>query len=94
MAEMSIGQLVIAKAGRTSNEKFIVICIINEQYVYISDGKIHKIEKPKKKNIKHLMKTGYISEEIKNKIEANKKIYNCEVKSFLKSIDLYREQEV
>jgi len=33
---------------------FVVIKIVNERYLSISDGDLRKIENPKKKNIKHL----------------------------------------
>ena len=57
MNKATIGQLVIATAGRDANKKFIVICIINDQYVYISDGDTRKLENPKKKKLKHLKLT-------------------------------------
>lgn len=57
----SKGQVVISKAGRDKLRKFIIVDIINEDYVLICDGKLRKIEKPKLKKTKHLAKTSYIA---------------------------------
>jgi len=87
MQDMSIGQVVISTAGRDKDYKFVVLCIINDQYVYISDGDIRKSEKPKRKKIKHLRMLNYISEAIKDKLEAGGKPSNNEIRKLLKSID-------
>ena len=53
---MQVGRVVISKSGRDKNTWFVVIKVEN-QYVYIVDGKVRKLENPKKKNLKHLQKT-------------------------------------
>lgn len=53
---MQVGTVVISKSGRDKNNLFVVIKI-EGQYVYIVDGKIRRLENPKKKNKKHLQKT-------------------------------------
>ncbi|MFZ5353459.1 MAG: hypothetical protein ACOZCL_12165 [Bacillota bacterium] len=94
MKDISIGQYVESTAGHDSGRNFVVICIINSQYVYISDGYNKTVENPKKKKVKHLKKLNYISDEIKCKIESGRKVTNSEIRSFIKSINRYREQEV
>jgi ribosomal protein L14E/L6E/L27E len=87
MQDISIGQIVISTAGRDKDVKFVVSCIIDDQYVYISDGDIRKLEKPKKKKIKHLKKLNYVAEDIKGKLESEDKLSNSEIRKLLKSID-------
>jgi ribosomal protein L14E/L6E/L27E len=94
MNKATIGQLVIATAGRDTNRKFIITCIINDQYVYISDGDSRKLENPKKKKLKHLRLTKYISNEIMQGLQQNKKVTNSVISKCIKSLDSYREQEV
>lgn len=94
MHGFSVGQIVISAAGRDRGKKFIVLCIIDSQYVYISDGDIRPVENPKKKKVKHLAGTNYISQDIERKAETNQKITNSELRKRLKSMDGYREQEV
>jgi len=48
------GQLVISKAGRDHNRHFIVLQIVDEQFVLLVDGDLRKIENPKLKKTKHL----------------------------------------
>lgn len=48
-----IGRLVVSKAGHDKEKRYIVLRE-DEKYVYISDGRLHMIEKPKKKNKKHM----------------------------------------
>ena len=62
------GDLVISTAGRDKGRIFLVTEIDNK-FVFIIDGKLRKVGKPKKKNKKHLKKvlTGgliYLSERI------------------------------
>jgi large subunit ribosomal protein L14e len=87
MQDISIGQIVTSTAGRDKGDKFVVLCIIDDQYVYISDGDIRKLEKPKKKKLKHLKKLNYVAEDIKGKLEAKEKLSNSEIRKLLKSID-------
>lgn len=94
MNKATVGQLVIATAGRDANKKFIITCIIDDQYVYISDGDSRKIENPKKKKLKHLKLTKYVSEEIMQGIQQNTVITNSVINKCIKSLDSYREQEV
>ena len=74
--EISIGQIVKSKAGRDKDRNFIVLEILDEKYVLISDGDLRKIDKAKKKKIKHLMKYKVISSEIKARIDSDDKISN------------------
>lgn len=74
--EVTLGQFVKSKAGRDKNRVFIVVDIIDDLYVLIADGDLRKIEKPKKKKIKHLSKYNLISDEIKQRCEEKKKISN------------------
>jgi ribosomal protein L14E/L6E/L27E len=87
MQDLSIGQIVISTAGRDKGYKFVVLCIIDDKYVYISDGDIRKLEKPKKKKLKHLKKLDYVAENIKGKLESCDKPSNNEIRKLLKSID-------
>ncbi len=51
-----VGNVVISKSGRDKGVFFVVVEIC-EGFVYLADGKLRKLEKPKKKNQKHLQRT-------------------------------------
>ena len=53
MAEMKTACLVKSLAGHDKNEFYIIIRVQGE-YAYLSDGRKHPLDRPKRKNIKHL----------------------------------------
>ena len=55
MYSIQQGDLVISKVGRDSGKTFLVLKVENN-FVYIVNGKERKVSNPKKKNVKHLIK--------------------------------------
>ena len=47
------GSVVRAEAGRDGGGYFVVT-ELDEKYCFIADGKSRKLDKPKRKNIKHI----------------------------------------
>lgn len=90
--EVAIGQFVKSKAGRDKDRVFIVIDIIDELYVLIADGDLRKMEKVKKKKIKHLSKFNIISEEIVKRYDTNKKISNLMLRREIEKLGLHKTQ--
>lgn len=56
--ELSVGSVVISKAGRDKS-KFLAVVGIDEKGVYVCDGKERPLENPKRKNPIHLAATHY-----------------------------------
>lgn len=86
-----IGRLVYSKSGRDANRAFIIIGTIDENYVYICDGDLRTVEKPKKKKIKHLNITNIYIDEIKNKLEKKDRVSNREIKKCLQHMNSNKE---
>ena len=82
VSDYIIGQLVFSKSGRDKGKLFIVTCI-EEEYLYLADGKLRKIEAPKKKKKKHVQKTNSVVESIKEKIQEESKLNNADVRKAL-----------
>lgn len=78
-----IGKLVISKSGRDKGKYLLIIGIVDENYVYIVDGNLRRVEKPKLKKIKHLIFTNIINEDIKSFIESGNKISNPQIREFI-----------
>lgn len=91
MSNDYIGKVVYSKAGRDKKNCFIITGVLDEQYVYISDGSLRKVEKPKKKKLKHLSITKIVSEEIRDNLIYGKNISNVTVKNFLQSVCTNKE---
>lgn len=80
------GQIVYSKAGRDKAKPFIVFDI-EENYLYLVDGTIRTLEKPKKKKIKHVQIVNQIDYNIKKKLDENLYILNSDIR---KALEPYR----
>ena len=80
------GNIVLSKAGRDKDELFVVTQI-EENYVFLADGDIHKIENPKRKKIKHIEETPHFNENIASKLKSNSRVTNQELKRALKLLN-------
>ena len=75
-----IGQIVCSKAGRDKG-KFLVVVKEDFGTVCVCDGKERPLERPKRKNVKHLSFTNTVLES--NSFKTNK--------SLKKALAVYRE---
>lgn len=82
---IQLGSIVISTMGRDRGMYFIVIDT-DDEYVTLVDGNVRKIERAKKKKIKHIEMTELYSETIAKKIENKSKITNQDIKRTLKEI--------
>ena len=48
------GRVVLSTQGRDEGRYFIILEVIDDNFVYMADGLTRKIDHPKKKRIKHL----------------------------------------
>ena len=83
--ELQIGNIVISTMGRDKGLYFIVVGV-EENYVYLVDGSVRKVDKPKKKKIKHIELTSLYDENIAAKVKNKHKITNQDIKKALKEI--------
>ncbi|MCR1898645.1 KOW domain-containing RNA-binding protein [Irregularibacter muris] len=84
--DLLLGQVVYSLAGRDKGKFMVVMEKIDSQYVHISDGDIRKVDKAKKKKVKHLRKTNHIISTINKKLETGQKINNAEIRKKLKEL--------
>lgn len=88
LADLDIGQIVKSKAGRDKGRAFVVFGKIDAKHVSIVDGSLRRVDRPKKKQIKHLAKTNLISNEIRAAILNNEKISNAFIRKELERLGL------
>lgn len=86
-----IGKVVYSKAGRDQGKIFVILDVINDEYVNIIDGELRTVKRPKRKKIKHLKITNVVMKDVDELIESNDSIINIEVKRFLKNRDAIKE---
>lgn len=79
-----IGTLVKSKAGHDKGTIYVVVKE-DEKNVYVSDGCLKSVDKPKKKNIRHIqpIKKGG-SDELVNKLLQQMPVRNEEIKRTIK----------
>ncbi len=86
-----IGRIVYSKSGRDAKRYFIVVGALNEEYVYIADGRLRTVSKPKKKKVKHLIFTGEICDELAEAINSGVSITDSQLRDLLRSEDTNKE---
>jgi ribosomal protein L14E/L6E/L27E len=86
--DIMVGQYVRSKAGRDKDRIFVVTEVVDEKYVCIADGDLRRIEKPKKKKIRHLAVMGQVSETLKDKLSGDGKINNALVRREIEKLGL------
>lgn len=79
------GRVVVSTAGRDKNRYFVVLSV-KDSYCYISDGKVRKVDMPKKKKIKHLQVTGFFLEQIANSIATEQSVTNSMIRRSIAEI--------
>ncbi len=80
---VTLGQVVVSRAGRDTGGRFVVIKVVDEHFVQICDGDLRRIEKPKKKKIKHLEPTGETIKVLEEKLKSNARISNSDIRKAL-----------
>jgi ribosomal protein L14E/L6E/L27E len=85
---IQIGQYVRSKAGRDKNHIFLVMEVIDHEYVLVADGDVRRVESPKKKKIKHLYEYKQISDVVREKKTDDKKLTNLMVRKEIEKFDL------
>ncbi len=85
-----LGQFVVSKMGRDRGRLFVVVGREGDGYVYIADGATHKLGKAKRKNVKHLIVTEQVDEDIRAALEAGNSVTDEQLVTALR---VYRPQE-
>lgn len=83
-----LGQLVTSRAGRDQGKHFLVIAKKDEKWIWIANGSSHKVEKPKKKNISHLIIHSQLAQSIAEKLTRNESVTNRELRKALLQWDM------
>jgi len=86
--DLTIGQIVISKAGRDKGEAFVAValkCEKDGEYAFLADGDKRPLNNPKKKKRRHLQHTLTVDEEIANAIKNGKHLKDADFKTAIKS---------
>ncbi len=82
-----IGRVCCSKAGRDKGRWCIIYAVVDAAYVKIVDGKLRRIENPKRKKLKHLSLKKEIFGQIAEKI-VDGSLQNADIRKALQSLTL------
>lgn len=88
MEDVTLGQIVHSRAGRDKGRYFIVVGIIDSNYVLIADGDLRKISSPKKKKLMHLVCHDKFADDIRKSLIEGKRITDADIRKSLQSMGL------
>lgn len=78
-----VGKFAKSKAGHDKDQIYVILKE-DAEYVYLVDGKIKTIDKPKKKRKKHIQIILKEDENVSRKINENEMLTNEEIKVAIK----------
>ena len=81
---IEVGAIVVSRMGRDEGRSFVVVQVVDEDFVMLADGRLRTMDHLKKKRRKHLKTTGIVVEELRSRLEAGAVVENHEVRSWLK----------
>lgn len=81
--QLSIGQIVKSRAGRDKGGVFLVYELVDNEYVLLVDGKLRKIDNPKKKKQKHLTVYNTVLSDLIYRKDNDIKITNSYIRKLL-----------
>ena len=74
---LSEGEIVLSRAGRDRGRAFVILKLIDEDYVLLVDGRLRTLERPKKKKRRHLLKAS------ETRMELAGHLVNADFRKFL-----------
>lgn len=81
--DIAIGQVVKSRAGRDKGKIFLVLEIIDNEFVLVVDGNLRKLDNPKKKKLKHLIVYNTVLPELQYKLDNKHKTNNAYIRKLL-----------
>ena len=87
--KIDVGSVVLSLAGRDKGSYFVVIEVVNPNYVKISDGDSRPQTNSKLKKCKHLKPNGDVLSKISEKLNTQKQVFDAEIRSALR---VYNQQ--
>jgi ribosomal protein L14E/L6E/L27E len=79
-----IGQFATSKAGHDKGRLYVVVGQ-EDDFVYLSDGRLKGLDRPKKKRRKHIQPiNAQVEDSLQERLRAGEKVYPEEIKYALK----------
>lgn len=80
--EAAVGHIVVSLAGRDKERPFYVLKT-EDNFVYLADGKLRKLEACKRKNRRHVRVVSDETTVVSEKLRSGKEVLNSEMRKAL-----------
>jgi large subunit ribosomal protein L14e len=84
--ESVIGRFAWSIAGRDKGRLFIITAVADDNHVMVADGDIRRVEKPKKKKLKHLALTEKTAEVLAETFRNRKKPLDADLREAIRVV--------
>ena len=82
---VEVGRIVRSTAGRDKGRYFVIMDIIDEQYVHIADGDLRSKDRPKKKKLRHVKLCPEVLQSIAGKLKEGSRVFDAEIRSAIRA---------
>jgi large subunit ribosomal protein L14e len=82
-ARLRPGQLVTSRAGRDRGQAFIVLAILDDRFALVADGRLRRVGRPKRKNIRHLQPHGAVHPALAERLRQGQAVSDRDVRQAL-----------
>ena len=82
---VEVGRVVESTAGRDKGRLFVIVAIIDDQYVYIADGQLRTKDRPKRKKLRHLRLSPEVLISIADKLKGGARVFDAEIRSAIRT---------
>ena len=83
MWPIDVGSVVISKAGRDRGRRFLVVGVVDDDFVMVANGALRKMNRQKKKRRKHLKPTGRVATALRERLSQGKPVEDHELRTWL-----------
>ena len=80
------GRIVLSKQGRDAGRYFVILKVVDDQYVLLSDGSTRKTDHLKRKKVKHLHPKPLLAEAVAQQLLAGQTPADCEIRKALSQL--------
>lgn len=82
-----VGQVVRSRAGRDRGRLLVITAIVDTAHVYVADGELRMLERPKKKKLRHLDVTGFADDAVlAAQLACGQTVQNAQVRKHLAAV--------
>lgn len=85
--DVRVGRVAKSKTGRDKGRVFLVYQVLENDYVTVVDGDLRRLDKPKKKKVKHLAFYNEVVSEFEEKVNNKANINNAYIRKLLESFE-------